>query len=373
MGTGLPPSLRVDDSAIYIMQKDIYVLDSKNGSLQYQHHRSGTSHFSLLHGIMYVNTTDIHTSLVQAIDSHDGTLLWSYHAKGRLSQCPVIIDNVVYVSIVEGSIYALQANNGVLLWYSSIDPGPDIPTYLGPIVTTAPLVIDKIVYLAPGVNHPLEPFLYAFGSKDGRLLQKIPLPDTSAFSFTIHNGILYFSNAHSCSAVRLENGAVLWRWEPEETGQVCSAPIIHNNRVYLAGAELRMASSGEVTYWWQAFLCALHVSDGALLWQQSLEDAPSESRPTELCIINEILYVSTNQGLFSAYQPDDGSPLWYYQTKGHFQSSPVGMHEVVYIGDDSGSVYALRASDKELLWEAAIPLSLTTSADISVKNIQENF
>ena len=90
----------------------------------------------------------------------NGTSLWSYRIEGRLCGAPVVVDGVVYASVAEGTIYALQASDGTLLWRSPIDLGPDVPSFLGPIIFAPPTVVEKTVYIAPAVNAPLNPFVY---------------------------------------------------------------------------------------------------------------------------------------------------------------------------------------------------------------------
>jgi eukaryotic-like serine/threonine-protein kinase len=47
----------------------------------------------------------------------DGSLLWNYPISGSIYNAPVLDGTTLYVGATNGMAYALQADNGTLLWH----------------------------------------------------------------------------------------------------------------------------------------------------------------------------------------------------------------------------------------------------------------
>ena len=68
-----------------------------------------------------------------------GEVIWSYrHTGGAVWSSTAVADGVVYVGSADGYVYALDAENGALLWSSAIDSA----------VLSSPVVIDGRVYVS---------------------------------------------------------------------------------------------------------------------------------------------------------------------------------------------------------------------------------
>jgi outer membrane protein assembly factor BamB len=369
----LPPRLLLSDSTLYVSQEDIYVLESSSGAIIQRYSLPGVTYPTLANDVLYVNISHHPDYFVQALSRSDGVPFWSYQLEGRhSSHAPVIVDETVYISSVEGSIYALQARDGALLWQSAIDGDLDTLPYPSLHICTSPTVSHEIVYIAPQVNPPLKPFLSAFRAKDGTFLWRVQLPEASAFPFAVVGSVLYLSTSHGCSALRANDGSLLWQRELGETTLMCSSPLVLEGRVYLSLSETEgefssLASGDEVRQWQHSSICALQASDGSLLWQQSLGEATSANRPTGLSIQGDMLYVGTQDGDLFACRSDDGTVRWRYQTNATLLSSPTATSEIVYVGDNSGYVYALRARDGVLLWQTFVSTAVTSTATLRVQ------
>jgi len=58
---------------------------------------------------------------VSAVNNSNGVLLWRYVVNGQIIPPPIVVGKVVYVETATGFVYALQGDNGHLLW--SYDTG----------------------------------------------------------------------------------------------------------------------------------------------------------------------------------------------------------------------------------------------------------
>lgn len=367
--TVLPPRVVLSQSTVYASQGSIYALDASDGSVRQSYPTGGLAYPTVVDDILYLNVIAHPDYLVQALNVSDGSLRWSYRVEGRLtSDAPVIVDGVVYVSLVEGMIYALHAQDGSLLWRTLIDLGPDVPSFLGPIVFASPTIVDEIVYCAPAVNAPLNPFVYAFQAKDGTLLWKAQITSSTAFPLAVVDGVIYLSAPRGCTALSASDGSTIW--EQETRGQTCSPPGVMNGRVYLGLSENRYEvltfESSEPRHWQEALLCALDASDGSLLWEQQLGITHGAGHPTTPLVTPDAIYIGADDGSVSAFQAGDGVPRWHFKTGGTLLSSPTGANGVVHVGANDGCVYALRASDGALLWQTFVSVAVTAVSSVSI-------
>ena len=356
----LPPDIVLSPSTVYASQGSVYALEASSGTLGQRYPINGLACPTLVNDVLYMNVSHHPDSMIQALHRDDGAPLWSYRVDGRLADAPVIANGVVYTSVAEGTIYALQASDGTLLWRSTIDLGPDVPSFLGPIVFASPTVVEKVLYLAPAVNPPLQPFVYAFHTKDGTLLWRAPLDNSTTFPLTVVNGVLYLSTHSSCLALRASDGSSLWQYEIN--AWVCSSPVVVDGVLCISLSTLRQAFElGQLRHRHEAFICMLQASDGSLLWQQQLGSTTGAEYPTAPVAAHGTIYIGANDGYLYALRAGDGTLLWSYKTNATGLSSPKVAGGVLYVGANDGCVYALHAADGVLLWRTFVSASVTVS------------
>ena len=157
----LPPLLTLRASVVFAASVDVHALEISHGTLLQRYHVLGLASPTVENEIIYLNINNDLEHTISALRVSDGTSLWNQRVEGRLAGTPVITSGVVYASIVEGTIHALQAHDGTRLWHFTIDLGPDIPSFLGPILFASPTIAGDVVFIAPAVNPPLIPYVYA--------------------------------------------------------------------------------------------------------------------------------------------------------------------------------------------------------------------
>ncbi len=365
LSTALPPQLVLAGSTLYASQGTIYGLNTTTGKVHRQHAVSGIASLACARRTLYLNVSRHPDALVQAVRTGDGSLLWSYQVEGRLAQAPTLAEHGVYVSTAEGSIYALRARTGTLLWCVNVASDVAAPSSFVPIVYTAPLLIKNRLYIAFVVNQTFDAFLVSFHVKDGRRLWQTPLPDASSFPLTAADDRIFLSTARGCAAIDRHDGSLLWHQEPGSGVQVCSSPVVADDRVHVS-LSVEEAAPDEMKHEPQALLCALRARDGSLLWQQAIGGTPAARRPTAVALIDEVLCVGANNGFLSAYRSADGTPLWSSRLSGTLLSPPLGAAGRVYIGDHHGTVSAFRVRDGLPLWQTALTAEVQSTAHLSI-------
>ena len=278
---------------------------------------------------LYVGT---HDSLV-ALQASTGSVVWTFPAAFGTGQLPAVVGGVAYYVVPEsgvmpesGTVYAINAKNGSLLWHTRLNGAGGYST---------PAVDGGVVYVSSrkGVD--------ALNARDGSRRWHVEL-DTSASNSsapTLANDMIYFgagwqrypeppppTAACVCLyALRASDGSVVWTYPTSDF--VFDAPTVVNGVVY--GSD---SIDG---------LFALRASDGKLLWSRP----DMVSIPT---VVQGVIYVGGRDDRLHALSARDGSQVW--------QAGPLGCGSptvsdggVIYIGGTAGLV-ALRASDGKLLW-----------------------
>ena len=168
------------------------------------------------------------------------------------------------------------------------------------------------------------------------------IPTGHNVSVTTANGVAYLSTDDNVAyALRLSNGAVLWRHNID--GPVDQAPLVADGVVYMTSF---VGQNGP------AHIYALRAGDGSLLWRYDNVNYSYLSLSTSN---SNVVYVASQDGI-SVLQGDSGSMLWHYTGASVF--TPIVANGVVYIGPGSGTVAALNASNGHQIWEQTFDANL---------------
>jgi outer membrane protein assembly factor BamB len=103
---------------------DLFALGSRNGAVLW-HDKLNTSPSGALlaNGIIYLSSSGDLSGTVYAVRASDGTLLWDYPIAGTMYAAPVLNGGAIYVSANNGMAYALRADNGRIVWHYFIQVG----------------------------------------------------------------------------------------------------------------------------------------------------------------------------------------------------------------------------------------------------------
>jgi outer membrane protein assembly factor BamB len=251
---------------------------------------------------------------VRAVSASDGSLLWSSPAlhSANLYSPPVLADGRLFVAMPDGSLAALDAGTGAVLWRVT-DPGA-IPARVASTIPAPPIVRDGVVYYTPFNG------LRALDAGSGRLLWQRAFDDPSSRpALQIAGGMAYFATGGAITglsgatsallALDAQTGAAKWRVDPE------------------AGDGVPFLVTGDTVYTMAASaVAAWRGSDGTSLWQRTVRSGASSLRA--VIFADGTLYLSAN-GL----------------------AAPCGGDLLL------PTVSALRASDGALLWRTSVPVA----------------
>jgi outer membrane protein assembly factor BamB len=269
----------------------------------------------------------------------NGRQLWNITATSQPSSgmgivlsSPAVANGVVYVGDKSNHIFAINAQNGVVKWRTTVADW----------VYGSPAVANGIVYVGAGNNENIDGEFYALNANTGAVVWKKSLPGSVESSPVVYNGTLYVGRDDwNFSAWNAATGAEVWRFHTADA--VRSSPAVVNGRVFFATDD------------WNIF--CLDATTGNLVWD--IRNASGwdgsfvpQSSPA---VAGGKLYIGASDAVYAVdtetgdmlyrYHPPVGSPYFY--------SSPAVANGLVYIGtsdDTDNALYALHASDLSLAW-----------------------
>lgn len=389
--------MTVVNGVVYALSENetVYAMRTDNGSVLWKYTFNGATETNgaplVDNGIVYIlaETSDVGPGTLYTLRASDGAQLWRYNANDYLSSL-TIAGGIAYVTTYDntsdsGSIIALHANNGTLLWYSDI-PGSSYDT---------PIVENGILYTTAYKNNSGSGTIYALRASDGAQLWHTTANTAFYSILTAANGILYVSSAQGIAALQASNGQQLW--SDALQGDIASQLLV-NGVLYFTATKVSMETSSVSASQMQplsqmrttgnllnrmlpmSFLkqtipakeglssvYAVRASDGAVLWNYQMSKEYGNNWANWLILANGAVYVGTyvNQDTSYIYalRSSDGSQLWRQATVQGMSANVFIANGVIYlasyVNDSSvyagtGALYALRASDGARLWYHAI-------------------
>jgi outer membrane protein assembly factor BamB len=95
-------------------------------------------------------------------------------------------------------------------------------------------------------------------------------------------------------------------------------------------------------------LVAIDLETGKLRWKYRAQEGIGESSPA---VHEGVVYIGDLSGRLHAVRATDGKRLWTFKTDSEIKSSPVVAGDRVVIGSYDGNLYAVSKRDGKLLWK----------------------
>ncbi len=322
------------------------------------------------------------TGFVCAVDASTGEVVWKFETPGMVISSPAVSDGNVYFGCVDGSVYALDAEKGTQIWKS--------PTG-GSIFFSAPAVAHGMVYISStsdslfaldartgekkwGLSCPSDADSFSSPAVDGETVYyadyagnlravdaqsgeerwALQLDGSMAGSIALSARIVFLSADEDLYAVGLtrreegELGYVMWEFEAESD---LGSPAIANEIVCVSSAVAQVWNppypGAAPTPWskWESipsYLFAIGIHTGQELWRFELAKKSNTGiRGYTPSIAGDVVYCGSREYLY-ALDLQTGELLWKLKTEGTVFSGPAIYEKVVYFGDLSGWLYAVR-------------------------------
>ncbi len=250
---------------------------------------------------------------IVAFDRDSANERWRLSIKDGVEGGGLIADDVLYFGAGDGQLYAVQPENGSILW-----------TYpLKAEGLAKPLVKSGILYVLGGNN-----VAHALNAKTGKLIWLYNRREASNLS--VRGGsqpalagdlvVIGFSDG-ALVALNKTSGAIVWEANLNRNKRfrdVDATPVIDGQTIY--------ASS------YDGALYAVALADGKILW--NVEEGGYE----EALVQGNMLYYSSSTGKTMALDKGSGKILWSKDNPRGIGTAPVILKGVVVVGEMSGAL-----------------------------------
>lgn len=256
--------------------------------------------------------------------------VWEIETKLPISGGVASDGDIVVAGTSKGEVLAYSAADGRALWRGRVSSEVLAPTAIAG---------DRV--LVRSGDHRL----FALDRRDGSRLwtmQRTTPPLTlrvSAPPVVAENLVFIGYPGGKLLAVSIDSGAVLWEGsvalpkgttELERMADIAGAPVMGPKEVCAAAYQGRVA--------------CFDLSNGNLIWAQEV------SSETSIAIDSGNIYVTDTDGLVRAYSRTDGKVVWTQEAlKWRRLTAPLVRRGVVLVGDDKGTLHALRRNDGALV------------------------
>lgn len=316
----------------------------------------------VVNGILYVGSDDYN---VYALNATTGALIWKYLTGGAVKSSATVFNNNVFIGSNDGYLYCLNATSGTLVWRTK--------AYTTGTVKSSPVVLYNTVFATWGgmwevtntvgldINTGLEKWRF----RASRVNESGMSADSVQFVFPSGDNML--SAADIATEIR--------QWKATGFHNDACMPIIDDNYALYGGegyltAFNRKTGVGAWTYnvgsstdalpkstpaigtidsagiskriiFWGNLKKSFHAVtlNGKKSWSRTFTQ-PIKSSPA---LANNVVYVGCDDSTMYALDAATGSTIWTYKTGKAIYSSPWVENGFVYFGSDDGKVYAIVA------------------------------
>ncbi len=261
-----------------------------------------------------------------------------------LPTAPPSFSGPPYVSVIDGTVYAITGDQ--VLHALSADDG--FPVWQHRAYSLPPTIINGVVYLWDlGAQGSI---IYALQASDGARLWSRRLPPQSFIvligedrsAYTIANAL---SSGHMLFALRASDGAILW--------QHTIPSMFSSVQVRTVQGQIYVNTLSHTAL---SLLSVLRGRDGSLLWQYYYASGETQSVggsgiTADLTIEHGMVYIGDQDGSIRALRDSDGAQVWDYTTSVNGAWSAITQDGTIYVNATDGSVKALHGSDGSQIWD----------------------
>jgi len=274
---------------------------------------------TVANGVVYMGAPD---DYLYALNANNGNILWRGLTGGRIGSSPTLVGDMIYIGSDDGNLYAFKTGGCGKAFCK-----PVWHHYIGKDIRSSPAVYNNVVYIGSSDHN-----LYAINASIGKKLWQFQTGNGISSSPAVYDNIVYVGSDDGKLYAINTDGTLAW--ESQKVGGIDSSPAVYNGVVYVGSDD--------------GNLYAFNAAYGNLLGTATTGGSISSS-PT--IIASGVLFIGSDDGNLYAFDITGcGSascqPLyrWSYSTAGSVVSSPVVANGYVYVGSNDGNLYAFDLS-----------------------------
>jgi len=365
-----------------------FVLNKRSGITEYQLVAGGASGGGTTDLMVY----KYNRWNVILADATTGKGVWKFNTGGNLSGEPVLVDNTVYAARQSGQVYRFETHSNKPAWRRD----------LGVSLRGTPGVSRTHVYVGDKGRK-----LHALNQKDGSMVWSFGTPAAESeprayqyFSTAVEanipslseSGRVYVGAASGyLYCLNASNGKLIWKYKLSDW--IRSKPVVLGDTVYVATLDAKLFAlrdtGASATELWQTplgehgftadlvgnangilasgmdlVLYSVSPNTGALQWRHSLIDAAwidgkrrradvyAGQYQTSPVVVDDVVYIGGPDGFLNAHNVDSGKRLWRFEARGRISATPCVAEGKVFIGQNARYMeyYAIDRKTGEPVW-----------------------
>lgn len=309
-------------------------------------------------GLVFISSMD---GSLYALDENTGVLRWSLPTGGSIYGSPAVSNGIVYVGSRNGGLYAVNEQTGALAWgpYGNVNFA----------ITSSPAVADGKVFYgtwcqASCIDRGQFMARYANNGTIVWTNQTVPSESVRSSPAVDSGRVIFGQDNGSVIALNETTGKQIWIKSLSGTVIVGSAPAVSNGRVYVGadngffaldettGSQITpflspasnttsAAVSGGAVYFGSGagYVYKVNATTGAQIWRATTGGAVNSS--PALALGTNTVLVGSNDDYLYALNMTTGALLWRYQTGGQVSSSPAVANGKAFVGSLDFKMYAV--------------------------------
>ena len=296
---------------------------------------------AVVDGTVYVGVLD---GFLYALDAQTGERRWKYQAKGPIKASPSVDGGIIYFGDGDGVFYAVDINRQKLKWQFNTE---------GEIISSANFIDDRVLFGS------YDGFLYCLNRENGELIWKFETEgyvhgtpgvwtQTARESGDAQNFAIVTGCDSYLRVLNIEDGT---QTQQVNLGAyVGASPAISGNHIYCGtyGSEI----------------LAVNLEHGEIAWSYR---HPKRRFPffASAALTEDTVIIGGRDKMVHALSSESGEPLWTYTAKSRIESSAVIVGHRAFLGTTHGMIIALDVSTGESVWEFATGSSIVASPSVA--------
>ncbi|MCD6567155.1 MAG: PQQ-binding-like beta-propeller repeat protein [Dehalococcoidia bacterium] len=273
----------------------------------------------------------IYSGKIYALNAATGQVRWAYPKEGSIGPVvgsPVVVGDVVYVSSSDGRVYALDTTYGELKWKSEV---------LDEKLWTPPLVTLDAIYVSTFDGH-----IYSLSPDDGSLLPWVFKSDVGFVSAPVFSHGIVAVGLFDNSLCAVKAGGSAPEWSFLGDSWFWAAPVVEDGIVYAACLDGK--------------IYALNAETGEMVWEFDSQEPIVASPVCEgdlLLVVNE----SGNMYVFDTNaRPADKNmkPIKTISVEAEVKGALCVHEGIVYVRGQNNVLYALDIDKGMIDWQLSL-------------------
>jgi eukaryotic-like serine/threonine-protein kinase len=228
--TGVESDAVVSGRTVYVGTNDdkMLAIDAVTGLLKWSFQTGGniSSSPKIANDRVYFGSSD---SKFYCVEANNGQLVWTYQTGGMINQSGAsLVNGKLYFGSRDGYLHCINASNGTLNW--------KFGTGVISFEQSSPTVDNNIVYIGGWYNVPgfnIKGSIYAVNASTGILIwEQLANTGFSSSPFINNNRLFISGDDNKISALQASNGNILWQ---KTILPNSSSPVEADGTVYVGG------------------------------------------------------------------------------------------------------------------------------------------